>query len=277
MHSSLRTFFCLVLALVTPSLCSATITWTTGAPGGTSGGALSFSGLGDGTGNGQDNLLTGISGPGFLAGSYTISAWLNADAVSTQQYAIGTTSQSLHLGLQNSAPFQGHWGNDLPGVTDVAIADGQWFHATFTYDSVSNEQTIFINGAENATTSANGAPNNTNEIVIGSRSNGGGANGGNRERWAGDIDDVAFFNSVLSDADIAALASNSTDALTLGASAYYDFEDDQLGTTAAVQSGAGATALGNTLTAITAIPEPSSFALILCMGVAFASISRKRN
>ena len=278
MKPSMRTLSCLALAFMAmPPISSAEITWTAGAPGGTSGRSLSFSGTGDGTGNGQDNLLTGIAGPGFLDGSYTVSAWLNADDVSTQQYAIGTTSQSLHLGLNGGVPFQGHWGNDLTGVTDVAIADGQWFHATFTYDSATNEQTIFINGAENATTNTNGAPNNTNQIVIGSRSNGGGDNGGNRERWAGDIDDVAFFSSVLSDTDILALASNSTDALALGASAYYNFEDDPLGSTAAVQVADGATSIGANLTGITPVPEPSSFALILCLGIAVASISRKRN
>ena len=169
----------------------------------------------------------------------------------------------------------------LAGNTDVAIANNQWFHATFTFDSVSNEQTIFINGVENASTTVNGAPNNTNEILIGSRSNGGGANGGNRERWTGEIDDVAFFTSVLTDAEIADLAANTTDALALGASAYYDFEDDQTGTTAAVQTAAGATVIGaaslNGVVAVpAAVPEPSSIAIMFGLGVA-ALVRRKRS
>ena len=265
----------------TATTAQADISWAAGAPGGTSGGSLSFDGLGDGTGNGEDNLLTGISGPGFLDGSYTVSAWLNADNIATQQYAIGTTSQSLHLGLQGSAPFQGHWGNDLAGNTDVAIANNQWFHATFTFDSVTNEQTIFINGVENASTDVNGAPNNTNQILIGSRSNRGGDNGGNRERWTGEIDDVAFFTSVLTDTEIADLAANTTDALALGANAYYDFEDDQTGTTAAVQTAAGATVIGAaTLSGVVAVPaavpEPSSVAIMFGLGVA-ALVRRKRS
>ena len=124
-----------------------------------------------------------------------------------------------------------------------------------------------INGIENTSTNVNGAPNNTNEILIGSRSNGGGANGGNRERWTGEIDDVAFFTSVLTDAEIADLAANTTDALTLGANAYYDFEDDQTGTTAAVQgTGLGASDLQGIVA--NAVPEPSSLAIMLGLGVA---------
>ena len=268
--TSIRNLMCLgagVAMAFSVTTAQADISWAAGAPDGTSGGALSFDGLGDGTGNGEDNLLTGISGPGFLDGSYTVSAWLNADNIATEQYAIGTTSQSLHLGLQDSAPFQGHWGNDLAGSTDVAIANNQWFHATFTYDSVTNEQTIFINGGENASTDVNGAPNNTNQILIGSRSNGGGDSGGNRERWTGEIDDVAFFTRVLTDAEIADLAANTTDALTLGANAYYDFEDDQTGTTAAVQgTGLGASDLQGIVA--NAVPEPSSLAIMLGLGVA---------
>ena len=281
-RNSIRNLMCLgagVAMAFTATTAQADITWAAGAPGGTSGGSLSFDGLGDGSGNGEDNLLTGISGPGFLDGSYTVSAWLNADNIATEQYAIGTTSQSLHLGLQGSAPFQGHWGNDLAGNTDVAIANNQWFHATFTFDSVTNEQTIFINGVENASTDVNGAPNNTNQILIGSRSNRGGDNGGNRERWTGEIDDVAFFTSVLTDAEIADLAANTTDALALGANAYYDFEDDQTGTTAAVQTAAGATVIGAASlegVVAVAVPEPSSVAIMLGLGVT-ALVRRKRS
>ena len=108
---------------------------------------------------------------------------------------------------------------------------------------------------------------NSSSIILGARfGNGGDA----REHLNGSLDDVAFFNSVLTDGEIADLAAGTTDALALGAGAYYDFEDDQFGTTAAVQAGAGATAFGNTLTAITAnvIPEPSSLAIMLGLGVA---------
>ena len=73
------------------------------------------------------------------------------------------------------------------------------------------------------------------------------------------------------------MAANDTDALTLGANAYYDFEDDQTGTTAAAQTAAGATSIGaGSLTGIVAVPEPSSVAIMFGLGVA-ALVRRKRS
>ena len=63
-------------------------------------------------------------------------------------------------------------------------------------------------------------------MIIGSRSNG-------RESWNGIVDDVAIFTSALSAADVATLAADTTQAVALGAVTYYDFEDDQTGTTVA--------------------------------------------
>ena len=119
-------------------------------------------------------------------------------------------------------------------------------------------------------TAVNNQPNRTGEeILLGARSGNTPGLGGARDHLTDtSLDDVAFFNTVLSATDIADLAAGTTDALALGANAYYDFEDDQLGTTAAVQAGAGVTAFGSNLTAITAIPEPSSLAIMLGLGVA---------
>ena len=69
--------------------------------------------------------------------------------------------------------------------------------------------------------------------------------------------------------------------MALGASAYYDFEDDQTGTTAAVQTAAGATVIGAaTLSGVVAVPaavpEPSSVAIMFGLGVA-ALVRRKRS
>jgi len=71
----------------------------------------------------------------------------------------------------------------------------------------------------------------------------------------------------------------TADPLALGANAYYDFEDDQFGTTAAVQTAAGENAFGaGTIQLITAnaVPEPSSLALLACMSVA-GLVRRKRS
>ena len=276
------------LVAATITTVQADIVWTTGAPGGTSGGALFFDGDegAGGSANGIEFLQTGITNQ-VQSGDYTVSYWINASDVDLQQYAVGTTRQALHLGLNNGNAFQGHWGNDAEGATNVAVADDNWFHATFTFDAdgglftpdggvqtVTGLHSIFINGTEIVSTPVNAdgrsdGPNRPNEqIILGARF---GNNGDARDHLTNtSLDDVAFFSSILSDADIADLANGTTDALTLGAGAYYDFEDDQFGTTDAVQAAAGVTAFGNNLTAITAnvVPEPSSLAILLGLGVA---------
>ena len=258
----------LAAATITPV--QADIVWTTGAPGGTSGGALFFDGSeggGANSANGIEFLQTGISNE-IQGGDYTVSYWINASNVAAEQYAVGTTRQSLHLGLQGGDAFQGHWGADSSG-SSADIVSNTWFHQTFTYDAATDTQSIYVNGTLLGTTPNNGPNRAGEEITLGARSNTAGL-GGARQHLVGSLDDVAFFNTVLSATDIFDLAAGTTDALALGANAYYDFEDDQFGTTAAVQTGTGATAFGNNLTAITAnaVPEPSSLAIMLGLGVA---------
>ena len=257
----------LAAATITPV--QADIVWTTGAPGGTSGGALFFDGSeggGPNSANGIEFLQTGISSE-IQGGDYTVSYWINASDVNAEQYAVGTTRQSLHLGLNGGNAFQGHWGADSSG-SSADIVSNTWFHQTFTYDAVTDTQSIYVNGTL-VGMAVNSPPNRTGEeITLGARSNTAGLGGARDHLTDTSLDDVAFFNTVLSATDIAALAAGTTDALALDANAYYDFEDDQFGTTAAVQAGAGVTAFGNNLTAITAIPEPSSLAIMLGLGVA---------
>ena len=272
------------LLAATTTTVQADIVWTSGAPGGTSGGALFFDGSEGGglnSDNGIEFLQTGISNE-IQGGDYTVSYWINASNVAAEQYAVGTTRQSLHLGLNGGDAFQGHWGGDSSG-SSTDIVSNTWFHQTFTYDSVTDTQLIYVNGVlataitdlnvgNGEIAGPNPGPNRAGEeIILGARSGNTAGLGGARDHLTDtSLDDVAFFNTVLSAADIADLAAGTTDALALGANAYYDFEDDQLGTTAAVQSAAGVTAFGNTLTAITvtAVPEPSSLAIMLGLGIA---------
>ena len=121
----------------------------------------------------------------------------------------------------------------------------------------------------------NNAPNNNNgNIVIGGRirnDSAGEFTGLNRQPFDGQVDDVAIFDSALTAADIADLASGTQGALALGANAFFDFEDDQTGTTAAVQG-----ALGSNINGIVAsVPEPSSLALVILGAAGF--LRRKRH
>jgi len=230
------------------------IVWAAGAPGGTSGGSASF--------DGASTLDTGAASAGL--GDYTISMWINGNNVNDKWF-FGTGNQGVHLGVRDSpggAPAtlsQGHWGNDSDGTTTLVA--GTWYHATFTYDNATDTQSIYLNGNLEAQT-VTGDPNNTStNLIIGGR-NGGGS-------WDGEIDDIAIWNTIVPAADIASIAGGASPT-GFGANAYWDFEDDQTGTTAAVVgNGLGAT----DLTGIT-VPEPSSLTLLL-LGAA-GLVRRKR-
>ena len=253
--------------IIAAPLAQGAIAWTAGAPGGTSGGALEFGGNAA-----TDFLATGIAADdiggnrgGGTPTDYTIGLWINADTNNDNQWFLGTGNRGLHLGIQNGNSLEvGHWSADSSGTTTVPA--GTWVHATFTYDAdggtggTTGLQTIYFNGAFDGSAD-NAAPDQSGtDLQIGSR------NGTSGPAFTGSLDDVAIWNTVLSATDIADLASGAQSATDLGALAYYDFEDDQTGTTAAVQgTGLGAT----TLTGIEAIPEPSSMALIILGAAGF--------
>lgn len=248
---------CGLAIICVASTTQAQIEWAAGAPGGTSGGSIQL-GAGDGV-----FLATGISAAQIAPTSgadYTISAWINSTEANAAGNAVanrwwlGTGNQGLHLGVQTTASglTSGHWGNDSSGATSVPA--NTWVHATHVYRSGVHE--IYMDGVLQTLGSggAVGAPNNdSTDIIIGSR-NGTQVPG---PSWGGFIDDVAMFTSALSASDIATLAGDSSQAVALGAVAYYDFEDDQTGTTAAV-----AGSLGNALAGIGApLPPLASWAM----------------
>lgn len=233
-----------MIAAATPHAQGA-VTWAAGAPGGSSGGSLDFDG---------SSFLGTSAASANLGPSYTASMWINAD-INNQQWFFGTGAQGLHLGVRDGGGAQetlsqGHWGNDSDGTT--TIASGTWYHATFTYDGT--DQRIYLNGNLEATTAKGPSNNTSTDLIIGGR-NGGGS-------WNGKIDDVAIWDSVLTDAQISDLHDGTQGSIALGAQAYWDFEDAQTGTTAGVSgTGLGAGLGAAALTGI--VPEPSSIAFVL--------------
>lgn len=214
-------------------------TWTAGAPMGTTGGALSFSGNGSLDSGIAASLVGGNRGSmdaPTLGSDYTVAAWINSaedDGMGTalsNRWWFGTGNQGLHFGILDGNLRHGHWSSDNSGVTLVPA--NTWVHATFAFDADggslgTGEVTIYLDGTEEGTFDTV-APNvSGTDLIIGSRSGAGGP------AWVGAIDDLAIFTSTLSAADVATLAADASEALSLGAAAYYNFEDPQTGTTAA--------------------------------------------
>ena len=228
------------------STAQAQIDWATGAPGGTTGGSVQFGAevLANDAGDNAFFLATGIGAAQVAPTSgedYTVAAWIKSEEAEPSNTAlarnnrwwIGTGNQGLHLGIQDdtnddidvvtpSGLASAHWSNDSAGSTSIEV--NTWVHVTHVYRA--GVQEIYLNGVLNGTT-VNGAPNmDGTDLQIGSR------NGELGPGWNGCIDDVAIFTSALSATDIATLAGDASQAVTLGAAAYYNFEDDQTGSTA---------------------------------------------
>jgi hypothetical protein len=127
-------------------------------------------------------------------------AWIKPDAASLtgDRFFFGQSSQGIHNGLrQNGRLHQAHWGNDH--YANTILNDTDWVHATFVYDGAADLGTIYLNGKADSDPTAKASPNGSGNLIIGGR------NGG--QAWYnGLIDDVAVWDSILTDAQIQELA-----------------------------------------------------------------------
>ena len=174
-----------------------------GAPGGaTPSGAARFTdGILDVTTFDVPALLGQRDGAGGVdTASYTMVAWIKPDAASLtgDRFFFGQSSQGIHNGLrQNGRLHQAHWGNDH--YANTILNDTDWVHATFVYDGAADLGTIYLNGKADSDPTAKASPNGSGNLIIGGR------NGG--QAWYnGLIDDVAVWDSILTDAQIQELA-----------------------------------------------------------------------
>ena len=174
-----------------------------GAPGGaTPSGAARFTdGILDVTTFDVPALLGQRDGAGGVdTASYTMVAWIKPDAASLtgDRFFFGQSSQGIHNGLrQNGRLHQAHWGNDH--YANTILNDTDWVHATFVYDGAADLGTIYLNGKADSDPTAKASPNGSGNLIIGGR------NGG--DAWYnGLIDDVAVWDSILTDAQIQELA-----------------------------------------------------------------------
>ena len=143
------------------------------------------------------------------AGSYTMVAWIKPDAASLtgDRFFFGQSAQGIHNGLrENGRLHQAHWGNDH--YANTILNDTDWVHATFVYDGVADLGTIYLNGTADSDPTAKLSPNGSGNLIIGGRQ--GNSNGGGGEAYYnGLIDDLAVWDSILTDEQIQALADGA--------------------------------------------------------------------
>ena len=173
-----------------------------GAPGGSS--PITAAQLNDGLLNVPGIDLTKIiSGEG----SYTFSAWLKPTDLGGDKFLFGQTIQGIHNGIRNNGFLhQAHWGADTNGATNLNDyldndLDG-WIHAAWTYDGETDTGQIYLDGALDWEGNKR-APNGSGNLIIGGR------NGG-ESGYVGLIDDIAVWNDVLAEKNIANLAEGAS-------------------------------------------------------------------
>ena len=92
--------------------------------------------------------------------SWTFEAWIRLASIASgwdcsilQQRDSPTPDKALHLIIRNDKLYLGFFEDDLPGVTDLTAS--RWHHTAFTFDSITRNQSIYLDGVLDASRQAN--------------------------------------------------------------------------------------------------------------------------
>ena len=66
----------------------------------------------------------------------------------------------LNLVVRNGRLFFGFFNDDTPGVTNLSAS--RWYHAAFAFDTVTRNQSIYLDGVLDASRQANNSYQGTN-------------------------------------------------------------------------------------------------------------------
>ena len=156
----------------------------------------------NGTGNARVDLPTATQ-LGLDNASFTAVAWVNAAALGGDHAIFGTdsggTNSTLHLIIRGNQFYMGFYSNDTGG--NQVLNTGQWYFVAFDYNynpvTMTGTQSIYVNGALDASTAGHVAFMGTTTLHIGQW--GGGNN------FNGVIDEPAIFDYALTPAQIQGL------------------------------------------------------------------------
>jgi YVTN family beta-propeller protein len=146
---------------------------------------------------------------------FTITAWVSSDAaLGTAQCILSSRDETTAtlLGYSLWVTADGQWqlrtGADASGLKGGPVTLGQWTHVAATFHTTSASgatltglRRIYLNGALVAEDTSTYAPNTAQPLVIGAADSPGTA------FFAGAVDEVALFQSPLSQSDILALSA----------------------------------------------------------------------
>jgi hypothetical protein len=139
----------------------------------------------------------------------TMMVWINTttttrDTIVSRSFGPGPFLEVNTTGhLEKATTHVG--GPGVEAYSSTSVNDGSWHHVAMTHDG--STLSLFIDGGLESQT-ASGAPTDasqTLEFIVGDLGQSGGGNNGGRT-FAGMIDDVRVYNSVLSEGEIQRVA-----------------------------------------------------------------------
>jgi hypothetical protein len=155
------------------------------------------------------------------AGSFTFSVWMNNDSLSRYRddWVTRDYSNKIQIEVRSSYVRFVHktaatsWQSNYVWITQNT---GTWYHYCFSVDTNTGKFTGYVNGANKSV-----ATNTAIETSIWSGTSG----GWNVVNYVGFIDNVAIYDGVLSDSDVAALYGSGTAPDLSALSSYTDNVD----------------------------------------------------
>lgn len=138
-------------------------------------------------------------------GSYTLSCWLKPTTLA-DGFIFGQMVNGVHNGVRGGRLNTAHWGSDFLGTTTLTA--GEWVHAAWVYDGLTDTAKIYRNGELDGTFTQN-PPVGSGALVIGCRNGSNAANAGDLH-FKGDLDDVAVWPMALPQAVITDLAKGAS-------------------------------------------------------------------
>ena len=177
----------------------------------------------------------------FNSADFTVMAWVNLDVYQAEDYFV-YRHKTWFIGLSRSGTkfeggvrdSQGDWLYPLSSTTPSA--GGGWYQVVLTFDGTGSSTEyakLYINGSieDTESSSVHTLNSQTTEVSIGAKYNSGAS-----EYFNGQIDEVAFWDEVLTASEISALynsgtplsaGSNSGDyTSSAGLTAYYKFQQN---------------------------------------------------